>query len=54
MRLIVWAHGFGQTDTELLMTTHIKPKASAMAMVPFVSVDHMLDLVNKAKCCVVK
>ena len=29
------------------MTTHIKPKASAMAMVPFVSVDHMLDLVNK-------
>jgi ornithine cyclodeaminase len=47
MRLIVWAHGFGQTDTELLMTTHIKPKASAMAMVPFVSVDHMLDLVNK-------
>lgn len=29
------------------MTPHMKPRASAMAMVPFVSVDHMLDLVNK-------
>lgn len=27
--------------------TATKPQASAMAMVPFVSVDHMLDLVNK-------